>query len=96
MQHRTLTSFCGQIAKMRAIWILVLTSCIALVSSLRPSYGCGHQKPPLPHPGHHHRFDLRYNDANLGEIYRHYILQIPNGKKYISCEIFCYLTTILL
>ena len=89
MQHRTLTSFCGQIAKMRAIWILVLTSCIALVSSLRPSYGCGHQKPPLPHPGHHHRFDLRYNDANLGEIYRHYILQIPNGKKYKFCKLLC-------
>ena len=75
---------------MRAILILVLISCIlTITSALRPSFGCGHQKPPLPHAGHHHRFDLRYNDANLGEIYRHYILQIPNGKKYKFCKLLC-------
>ena len=68
---------------MRAILIYTLLSCIALSSALRPSFGCSHQKPPLPRPGHHHRFDVTYNDANIGEIYRHYILQIPNGKKHI-------------
>ena len=82
---------------MRAILIYTLVSCIALSSALRPSFGCSHQKPPLPHPGHHHRFDVTYNDANIGEIYRHYILQIPNGKKHIIyCKSLCYLLTISL
>ena len=47
------------------------------LSTLAPSQGCGKARPTLPHPGHHHRYEITVTDPGLGEVIREYAIHLP-------------------
>ena len=58
----------------------ILLAILSVTSALKQSPGCGKELPKQPHPGHHHRFHIQYEDKYLGSLDREYILQIPPGE----------------
>ena len=61
---------------------LILIFCLGLTSTfgLRPSPGCEKPQPSSPGEGEHEMIYFMYEDRQLGEVERDYIIQIPNGK----------------
>ena len=60
--------------------ILILSLGITSTLSLRPSQGCNKPQPSSPNEGEHEMIYFMYEDRQLGEVERDYIIQIPNGK----------------
>ena len=62
---------------MGTIISILLICFVSKVFGQKPSSGCGKTLPLQPHPGHHHKFNVNYEDKSLGTVKRNYILQIP-------------------
>merc|ERR550539_1362859 len=56
---------------------LLTLSLLVSLASTSPSQGCGQALPSLPHPGHHHRYEITVTDPGLGEVTRDYAIHLP-------------------
>ena len=75
---------------------LIFIFCLCLTSTfgLRPSPGCDKPQPSSPGEGEHEMIYFMYEDRQLGEVERDYIIQVPRGKvgfsivaqKIINCQ----------
>ena len=59
---------------------LVIPKSIVAIKVSNPSEGCSQPLPEKLNPGQTVRFNITYEDKNLGPILRHYHIQLPTGN----------------